>query len=67
MMYRLSNVQKLDINTNVTIMKKISKFSITNYLRSVGIELKTAMISMSLISRFSIYLAQFMIYLSQRF
>ena len=48
-------------------MKKISKFSITNYFQSIGMKLKTALIPMGLISSFLIYLTQFMIYISQRF
>ena len=34
------NVQKLNICTNVTMMKKISKLSITDNLRSIKMELK---------------------------
>ena len=58
---------KLNIGTNVTIMKKISRLSITGYFQSIGMKLKTAIIPMRLISSFLIYLTQFMIYISQRF
>ena len=49
---RLSNIQKLNISTNVAIMKKISKLSITEYFQSIGMKLKTAMIPMRLINSF---------------
>ena len=52
MMDRLSNIQKLNICTNVAIMKKISKLSITDYFQSIGMKLKTAMVPMRLIKSF---------------
>ena len=67
MMDRLINIQKLNINANAAIMKKISKLSITDYFRSIGMKLKTAMIPMRLINRFLTYSTQFMIYISRRF
>ena len=52
MIERLRNIQKLNICTNVAIMKKISKLSITDYFQSIGMKLKTAMIPMRLIKSF---------------
>ena len=51
-MDRLSNIQKLNISTNVAIMKKISKLSINDYFQSVGMRLKTVMVPMRLINSF---------------
>ena len=61
------NIQKLNISTNVAIMKKILKPSIIDYFQSVGMKLKTAMIPVRIINSFLIYLTQFMIYISHRF
>ena len=41
MMDHLINFQKLNISTNVSIMKKISKLSINDYFQSIGMKLKT--------------------------
>ena len=67
MIDRLSNVQKLNICKNVTMMKQIWKFSITDYLKSIGMELKTAMILVGFINSFWIYLTQFLIYIPKGF
>ena len=40
MVDHLSNVQKLNICTNVTILKKILKLSTKDYIPSIGMELK---------------------------
>ena len=60
-------VQKLSIRTTVTMMKKISKLSINDYLWSIGMDWKTAMIAVRLINGFSIFLTQFMTYISKKF
>ena len=63
MMDHLSKIQKLNISTNLAIMKKISRLPITDYFQSIGMKLKTAMIPMRLVNSFLIYITQFMIYI----
>ena len=52
MMDRLSNIQKINVCTNVAIMKKISKLLITDDFQSIGMKLETAVIPMRLIQSF---------------
>ena len=61
-MDHLSNIQKLNISTNLAIMRKISRLSITDYFQSIGMKLKTAMIPMRLVNSFLMFNSIYDIY-----
>ena len=61
-MAHLSNIQKLNISTDLAIMKKISRLSITDYFQSIGMKLKTAMIPVRLVNSFLMFNSIYDIY-----